>query len=472
MATLNLNQAIKSGGLTVSSPNKSTGLTNSAGKAVAVPSVGQGPALNLNQAIKSGGITPVQTSAPQVNGASTSAASSSGGGGGGFNPDTLRSDVLGMFQDWASGSTRDTNGLADQISAAERDNAERSYNDIMSALGVQRGEVSRTAEDQKVQVKKEGELGTQELETKRSGEETKINKEKDQYLNEQQDQRDVLARNWRDMSLETQRIARASGRSDTGFAGEKEAALLMNFNRGLSKMAQTSQAALKDFADAVVETNRYYTDMKNKLQLSITNQLGSIDTWARQQVQSIQAQENTALSDKLSQIRQAMIDANKLKAQTAQSIRDKSLELGTWLAQTQAQYKMAVATAAQNSVASAQQNIKNVTDQMLATQKLLDANLLQPVDMGNGTQALMAKTGAKEDEWANFGYVPTAAIYSSAARQADARSQGSTGGQGSYNQAYSNALSNFGFSNPTSTVAPTSSSVADRIKNAIAAFSK
>lgn len=421
MAVLNLKQAIASGGLkTTSAPaaQKSTGLTGANGRPMAVPTFSAPKAVNLNQAIASGGLT-VNPASPQqqdpnrgVQGAATSS-----GGGAPAAPD-FRDEVMGLFKDWASGSTADTNGLADEITSAEQDAANREYGDIMGALGVQKGEVDTLGNQQRTSIKQEGDIGMNELTGRQTREVTSIDKEREQFKTQDQDQRDQLAQAWRDMSLETQRISRASGRSDTGFAAEKESGLLQNFNRGLSKLAQTSQAALKDFSDAVIETNRYYGEEKNKLALSVQNQLQSVDNWVRQQIQGIQAQENTALSNKLSQIRQAMIKGQQLKVQTAQAIRDKTLELGTWLAQTQAQYKMAVASAAQGNVASAQAGVKAAYEQFKMQKDMLDSGFVKPVDAGNGNYALVAPGGTGQDEWANYGYVPSSAVYSSAQRQA------------------------------------------------------
>ena len=77
-------------------------------------------------------------------------------------------------------------------------------------------------------------------------------------------------------------------------------------------------------------------------------------------MQSIQAQENVALNRKLSDIKNAILQGNQLKVQTAQKIEDQKLGLATWMAQFQMQLKASVATAAAGKVDDAWKNIAAV----------------------------------------------------------------------------------------------------------------
>lgn len=263
-----------------------------------------------------------------------------------------------------AGSTRDSaKAIADEILAASTENANREYQDVLSALGVQKKEVGTLAEQQKGRVAKETEMGTAELADKKDTELGNIEGERTGFLGEVAETKDQLAKNWRDMSMQVQSIMRARGVSDSSFSADKETGVLLDFNKGLRQLATKATGALADFAEAAIETNKFYTREAEKMAYEARNKVEDIDTWVRQQVASIQSQEGKALTQKLNEIRSAVAQGNQLKIQTEQSIADKKFALDSWLVQTQVTYKNAVALAAQNKVSSAASTIATYRDQ-------------------------------------------------------------------------------------------------------------
>lgn len=295
--------------------------------------------------------------------------------------------------------------MAREIEATARANAEAEYNDVMSALGVQKKEVQTVAEQQKGNIAKQKELTMQDLGAKQESESGKIKEQSAAFADEVTRQKEQLARNWKDLSLEVQRIMRARGVSESSYAGDKETALLLDFNKGLRQLAKSSTQALQDFSDAIVETNKFYERQKTQLDFDTNKAEQDVDTWVRQKVQDIQAKENTALSTKLTEIRNAISEGNKLKIQTAQQIEDKKAALDTWLMQTTVQYKTAVALAAQNKVSDASAGIKTTWDMVKFANDVLtqgggsietNPQTGQPAIHG---KVLNASTNQFEDYW-------------------------------------------------------------------------
>lgn len=301
-----------------------------------------------------------------------------GGGGGGNgggtsvkqvftnNPDALnflnQEDVNRLMGKYGSDVTSNADALAKEIEDTARANAEREYQDVLSALGVQKQEVQTIGQQQRERIATQKEQGTQELEQKKQSETMGIQKEATQYSEDIGVQKDQLAQNWRDMSLQVQRIMRARGVQDSSYSSDKETQLLLDFNKGLRALATTSSRALKDFSDAVTETTRYYNSEQTKLSTQAAQADQDVDNWIRQQVESIQAQENKALSTKLVEIRDAISQGNQLKINAQQSIADKQYALDVWMVQTNTQFKQAVALAAQQKVSTAEDAIKQSKD--------------------------------------------------------------------------------------------------------------
>ena len=301
------------------------------------------------------------------------------GGGGEPTPPVSRDDVLSNIPEDQRSSidqnaldeimkkygleSRDrAKAIADELLSSQTEMADREYQEILKTLGVQKGEVSTVAEQQKRRVGETKEAGLLELADKEETETKNIEKQKTEFLEEQGDTREVLARNWRDMSLQVQSIMRARGTTDSSFAAGKETDVLLEFNRGLRALAKEGIKGVENFGEALVETNKFYTREKNKLEVDSRQQLEDIDTWVRQRVQDIQSQEGMALVKKLNSIRAAVQQGNELKIKTEQSISDKQFALDSWLIQTQINYKNSVALAAQGKTQDAVTNIGKYRD--------------------------------------------------------------------------------------------------------------
>lgn len=281
-------------------------------------------------------------------------------------------DFNAILEKYSGSSRSNSDALAREIEDTARRNAEEEYRTVLDALGGQKKEVEQLSKEQKERLAKEKGITVQELESKQQTELQSIEKQKTGFEQEVVDTKEELARNWKDMSLEVQRIMRSRGVSDSSFAASTESKVLLDFNKGLKKIALQSDAAVKDFADAVTENMKFYEREKVKLENNYTNALSDIDTWVRQQVTSIQNQENVALNKKLSDIRNAISQGNQLKIQTEQKIADQQASLGMWLAQYQAQLKAAVAIASAGKVEDAWNNISSVRQNADIVKKVLE----------------------------------------------------------------------------------------------------
>jgi hypothetical protein len=297
---------------------------------------------------------------------------------------------------WEQETADRADRVAKEIERAAIENAEREYNTILDALRTQKGEVGTLATQHRQRLKEQKEFTEQGLTKKEQSEIANIEKQKTAFEEEMQDTKEELARAWRELSLETQRLMRARGIQDSSFAASNDAKLMMDFNRGLRKIAAQSQAALKDFSDAVIETNKYYTRERQKLDMDYNQALTDIDNWERQQIQSIQAQENMALTRKLNEIRNAVAQANQLRENVAQKISDQKMGLAVWMAQFQMQLKAAVATAAAGKVDDAWKNIAAVRQ---------NVDLVKSIRENGGTFVKM-KTKDGSDQWFVHGAVP------------------------------------------------------------------
>lgn len=276
-----------------------------------------------------------------------------------FGEDASSEKLNAMMEAWG-GQTRDrARALAEEQYRVETEAAERGYGDTMGQLRVQKGEVGTLGQQQRERIAKEKEMGTAELETRRASQEKEIGEQSEKFGKQMKGERETLARNWRDMSMELQRIMRARGVQDSSYSADKEARAMSEFNLGLNKLAETSQEAFKDFADAVIETNAFYKAEQNKLDFNAQQAQQDVDNWVRQRVQDIQAQEKVALSKKLNEINSALAKANQLKASVEQKIADQKMNMDTWLYQTMTNYKNAVSLAAQGKVQSAQTSVKD-----------------------------------------------------------------------------------------------------------------
>lgn len=252
--------------------------------------------------------------------------------------------------------------IAKEIEDTARANAEAEYRDTLSALGVQKKEVDTQGKQGKENILKQKDLTLTDLQAKQESESGAIADQAAGFADEVTSQKEVLARNWRDLSLQVQRVMRARGVSESSYASDKETSLMLDFNKGLRQLSKSSTDALQNFSDAVIETNKFYERQKTQLDFDTNKAIQDVDTWVRTKVGDIQAQENTALSNKLTQIRSAISEGNKLKIQTQQAIEDKKAALDTWLVQTNVQFKTAVALAAQNKVGDASAGIKSTWD--------------------------------------------------------------------------------------------------------------
>lgn len=261
--------------------------------------------------------------------------------------------------------------LANMIEQKARENAERRYKDVLSALNVQKEETYRTAEQQRGRAKEQKQMVEEGLIDKEQSETKKIESEREGFKREVQDNREQLASNWRDLSLEVQRAMRARGVSDSSYSASAEQKILLDFNKGLRQIAVQSQGALKDFSDAIEETTKFYTRQRAQLDFDLKTQLDDIDTWVRQKVQSIQAQENVALSDKFSQIDDAIIRAETLRTNVEQQIAQQKISMGMWLTQMQMSYESAVATAANGKTSDAITKINDVRNLFKSTSDIL-----------------------------------------------------------------------------------------------------
>lgn len=271
-------------------------------------------------------------------------------------------DINDLIKQYGEQITGDTEGLARAIEERATAAAEREYQGILSILGGQKTEVGETAARQKEATQAQKELTQGELGARQETETKQIEKQKAGFEEEKTKTVETLARNWRDMSLEMQRVARGRGISDSSFAAGKETQLLLNFNQGLRQIATESLAALQDFSDAVSETTKFYQRQNAQLDLDTKNNMDEIDAWERGQIANINAQQTMAYNRKLDAIENAMTQADQLRVNTANSIAEKKMAWGLWLVQQDYAYKQAVAIAAQGKVSDAVSGINKVRD--------------------------------------------------------------------------------------------------------------
>lgn len=290
-----------------------------------------------------------------------------------------------LLKKYAEGAFGRADDLAGEIERVARENAERDYNDVLSALKEQGKEVETLGSQQKTRALKEKELTEAEMAAKQESEIKDIDKQKMGFIEDDAEQRDQLGRAWKDMSLEVQRIMRGRGIADSSFATEKEIGVLKDFNAGLRQLAVKKSGALKDFADAVIETNSFYKRKGLELAEEVRQRVEDVDNWVRQQTTSIMQQERTALSKKLADINNAILKGRELKTNIATQVAQTELNFGMWLKQTEINYKMAVAEAAKGKVASAGNTIKQAAELSKQMFTLLENGQAQWVKQKDGT---------------------------------------------------------------------------------------
>jgi len=283
-----------------------------------------------------------------------------------------QNDIQDLIREYGDDVSGRTDALANAIEQRATVAAEREYQTILGILGGQKEEAGTLATEQREAAKKQGELTTEELKAKQESETQTIEQQKTKFKEETKESVEMLAQNWRDLSRELQRLARARGISDSAFAANKETDLMLNFNSGLIKIAQESSEGIKNLSDAVIETTKFYTRQKNQLDFQLAEQTKAIDAWERQQIANIQGQEKMAYNKKLAAIENAMSQADQLRINTANSITEKKLSWGLFLQQLEYNYRTAVAVAAQGKVGSALDNISKTADLVKLTGQILD----------------------------------------------------------------------------------------------------
>lgn len=294
-------------------------------------------------------------------------------------------DILRKYSEGAFGRAED---LAGELERVARENAEREYGDVMTALRGQKEEVSTLGTQQKQRAQTEKELTEAEMEANKQSDLKDIEKQKTGFVESNEQERDKLGRAWKDMSLEVQRIMRGRGIADSSFATEKEVGVLKDFNAGLRELAVKKSSALRDFSDAVIETNSFFTRKKTQLAEEVRQRVEDVDNWVRQQVTSIQNQENSALSKKLADINNAILQGKQLKTDVANQVAQTELNFGMWLKQTEINYKLAVAQAARDKTANAGNTIKQAAELSKNMFTLLENGQAQWVEQKDGTLAL------------------------------------------------------------------------------------
>lgn len=280
------------------------------------------------------------------------------------------------------------NELAGEIERIARENAEREYNTILDALGRQRGEVSTLSTEQKENITRQSELTEAELKDRSETEQKDIEKQRAGFVEGVEETKDNLARQWKDLSLQVQRIMRGRGISDSTFASGEELKVLREFNQGLRQLALKKSSALQDFADAIIETNKFYTRKQVELKEEVRVNLQKVDQWVRGRVLDIQNQEGMALSNKLNEINNANLRAETLRTNIKNEILQKQLDYDLWLKQTEINYKLAVATAAKGKVASAGDQIKEAATLSRNMATLLQNGQARFTALGDGSYGI------------------------------------------------------------------------------------
>jgi hypothetical protein len=313
----------------------------------------------------------------------------------GAGSDILRNLDQGNINDLLNKQFDNMNDFAKEIERVARENAEREYGTILQALGRQRGEVTTLAGEQKENISKQGEMAEEDLSIRSDKEQKEIDKQRSGFVEGVEETKDQLARNWRDMSLQVQRIMRGRGISDSTFASSEELKVLRDFNQGLRQLAVKKSGALKDFADAITETNSFYERKKVELAEEVRVNLQKVDQWVRQRTIDIQNQEGMALSNKLSQINDANLRAEGLRTNIKNEILQKQMDYDMWIKQTEVNYKMAVATAAKGKVQTANDQIKEAAALSKNMFTLLQNGQAHYTQMENGQWAIQdSMTGA------------------------------------------------------------------------------
>lgn len=323
-----------------------------------------------------------------------SAIKNAAGAYGDWISDSQLSDIINKYK---NESTENANKVSKALEDAARKSAERDYKDVMKALGVQKTEVSTMGNQQKENLAKQKELGLTDIEMKQSADVTKIGEEKQNYEQEYAKTKDDLGAAWRDMSMEVQRIARAGGRDSSSWAATQETGVLKDFNKGLRTLSEKSASAVKSFSDAVIETQQYYSQAKQKLELESKTALDDIDTWVRNQVAKIQSQQDMALSKKLTSIEKAINQGQQLKVNTANQIATAEMNFGLTLAQIQANYKTAVMSASSKNEKDANDTIIEAGKVNNALVDLVSGGMVVPVKNNDGTISLIGKGANGED---------------------------------------------------------------------------
>lgn len=306
-------------------------------------------------------------------------------------------DITDLIKQYGEQVTGDTEGLARAIEERATAAAEREYQGILSLLGGQKEEVGTTASKQRESTQAQKVLTQQELAARQETETKAIEKEKAGFETEKDQTVQQLARNWRDMSMEMQRISRARGVSDSSFSAGKESELLLKFNEGLRNISEQSLAALQNFSDGIAETTKFYQRQNAQLDLDSKNNMDEIDAWERGEIAKINAQQNMAYNRKLDAIEGAMTQADTLRVNVANSIADKKMAWGLWLVQQDYAYKTAVATAAQGKVSDAVSNINKVRDLAVQYNDLVTKGGYS-IEMQNGQAYLHGQVNG-EDDW-------------------------------------------------------------------------
>jgi hypothetical protein len=303
-------------------------------------------------------------------------------------------DIDSLLSKYSTGAYGRADDLAAEIERVASENAQREYNDVITALGGQKEEVGTLGKQQRERAVIEGDLTEQELLAKQESESKDIAKQRTGFIEEGEKERDKLGRAWKDMSLEVQRIMRGRGIADSSFATEKEVGVLKDFNAGLRELATKKSSALNDFADAAIETTQFYTRKRTQLAEEVRQKVEDVDNWVRQQVTTIQNQERTALSKKLADINNAILQGRQIKTDIANQVSQTELNFGMWLKQTEVNYKLAVAEAARGKVTSATDTIAKAAALSKNMFTLLENGQAQWVQNKDGTMGLQdALTG-------------------------------------------------------------------------------
>lgn len=382
-------------------------------------------------------------------------------------------DVQDLLDQYAKEGRNDADALAADIESRAVARADREYNTILEALRGQKAEAGTLAEQQKGDIATDTTAGVESLEAKKARETASIEKQKEGFIGETEQTADTLARNWKDMSLQVQRMMRARGAQDSSYAAGEETKVLMDFNKGLKQLAVSKTNALGDFADAVNETVRFYGEEATKLEESGKRAARDVDTWLRGRISDIQGQEGVALNKKLADIDGAITQANSIKINTEGKIRDQKLAYGLWLEQSKKQLEQAVAVAAAGKVSSAQGNISNYSQQFALTKQILGSGGEMTTSNGKGEQGLFVH--GKLPSTGEDIYIPITQggaqniALQQAADLAKARQVGDFTSDILPSNSLNTAASDLGYGSlfGTSTTPPASGSFDESIKNAL-----